>query len=386
MKAYRPRDDACEPLEPTPRRIPGSDGPTGRLRRVGWIALPVGIVVVVWTLLDVFRTLVMPRAARGRVRLARILFRPIWLPWRWIGLRARTVQARERVLATVAPFFFFVLLVGWVSLALLGYALILWSPAFVDGIGPGGDSFGNALYVSGTSLFTLGSVGGVTGWTRAVVVAEAATGLGLFAVVIAYLPVLYQAFNRREVGVLLLDARAGSPPSGPELLHRMGSAGVASSLHELFADWERWVADVLESHMSYPLLTLFRSPHDNTSWVTSLGSVLDAATLLLTAVGDEPDERAILLYGTGVHAVEDLFYYFRLTERGTVIQRAEFADVLDDMKDDGFAIRPLDDAYARFTEKRAKYAPRLDALAVLLAAPPGLWIGDRSFLGARTEH
>ena len=223
-----------------------------------WIALPVGIVLVAWTLLDVFRTLVMPRAARGRVRLSRILFRTMWRPWRWIGVRRKTVQARERVLATAAPFFFFVLLAGWVSLALLGYALILWSPAFVDGIGPGGDSFGNALYVSGTSLLTLGSVGGVTGLTRAIVVAEGATGLGLFAVVIAYLPVLYQAFNRREVGVLLLDARAGSPPSGPELLHRMGSAGVASSLHGLFAEWERWVADVLESHMSYPLLTLFQ--------------------------------------------------------------------------------------------------------------------------------
>jgi hypothetical protein len=351
-----------------------------------WIALPVGIVLVALTLLDVFRTLVMPRAARGRVRLSRILFRTMWRPWRWIGVRAKTVQARERVLATAAPFFFFVLLVGWVSLALLGYALILWSPAFVEGIGPGGDSFGNALYVSGTSLFTLGSVGGVTGWTRAVVVVEGATGLGLFAVVIAYLPVLYQAFNRREVGVLLLDARAGSPPSGPELLHRMGSAGASSSLHGLFAEWERWVADVLESHMSYPLLTLFRSPHDNTSWVTSLGSVLDAATLLLTAVEDESDERAILMYGTGVHAVEDLFYYFRLTERETVIQRDEFEDVLGDMKDDGFAVRPLDDAFDRFTQKRAKYAPRLDALAVLLAAPPTLWIGDRSFLGARTEH
>jgi hypothetical protein len=353
---------------------------------MGWIALAVGILLVAFTLLDVFRTLVMPRAARGRVRLSRILFRTMWRPWRWIGVRAKTAQARERVLATAAPFFFFVLLVSWVSLALLGYALILWSPAFVDGIGPGGDSFGNALYVSGTSLFTLGSVGGVTGWTRAIVVVEGATGLGLFAVVIAYLPVLYQAFNRREVGVLLLDARAGSPPSGPELLHRMGSAGASSSLHGLFAEWERWVADVLESHMSYPLLTLFRSPHDNTSWVTSLGSVLDAATLLLTAVEDEPDERAILLYGTGVHAVEDLFYYLRLTERETVIQRDEFEDVLGVMKDDGFAVRPVDDAFARFTQKRAKYAPRLDALAVLLAATPTLWIGDRSFLGARTEH
>src|SRR5215204_5845071 len=229
-----------------------------------WIALPAGIVILLWTLLDVFRTLVMPRAARGRSRLSRILFRPLWRPWRWVGVRQKTIQARERVLAGAAPFFFFVLLVGWVSLALLGYALILWSPAFADGLGRGGDSFVDALYVAGSALFTLGAGGDVTGSTRAVVVAAGATGLGLFAVVIAYLPVLYQAFNRREVGVLLLDARAGSPPSGPELLHRMGSAGVASSLPDLFEEWERWVADVLETHMSYPLLTVFRSDRKST--------------------------------------------------------------------------------------------------------------------------
>jgi hypothetical protein len=351
-----------------------------------WIALPAGIVILLWTLLDVFRTLVMPRAARGRFRLSRILFRPMWRPWRWVGVRRKTIQARERVLAGAAPFFFFLLLVGWGSLALVGYALILWSPAFADGIGRGGESFGDALYVAGTSLFTLGFSGGVTGWTRAVVVIAGATGLGLFAVVIAYLPVLYQAFNRREVGVLLLDARAGSPPSGPELLHRMGGAGVASSLPELFAEWERWAADVLETHMSYPLLALFRSPHDDTSWITSLGSVLDAATLILTSIDGEPDERARLMYGTGVHAVEDLFYYLRLTEREAVIQRDEFKDVLDDLKEDGFSVRPVDEAFGRFTEKRAKYAPRLDAIAVMLAAPPALWIGDRSFLGARTAH
>jgi hypothetical protein len=352
-----------------------------------WIALPVGIVILLWTLLDVLRTLVMPRAARGRFRLSRILFRPVWNPWRWVGVRRKTIQSRERVLAAAAPVFFFLLLLGWVSLALLAYALILWSPAFVHGLGRSDGSFGDALYSSGSSLFTLGiGSGAATGWTRAIVVLAGANGLGLFAVVIAYLPVLYQAFNRREVGVLLLDARAGSPPSGPELLHRMGSAGMASALPELFAEWERWVADVLESHMSYPILSLFRSPHDNTSWVTSLGSVLDAATLMLTSVDGDPDERAKLLYGTGVHAVEDLYYYLRLTEREAVIQRDEFESVLEDMKDDGFSIRPVDDAFARFTEKRAKYAPRLDALAVLLAAPPGLWIGDRSYLGARTAH
>ena len=136
-----------------------------------WIALPVGIVILLWTFLDVFRTLVMPRAARGHFRLSRMLYRLMWRPWRWIGVRRKTTQARERVLAAAAPFFFFVLLVGWVSLTLLGYGLILWSPAFVHGIGGGDTSFGTAVYFGGSSLFTLGFGDVVaTGWTRAVVV------------------------------------------------------------------------------------------------------------------------------------------------------------------------------------------------------------------------
>src|SRR5438128_11409534 len=108
-----------------------------------WIALASGTVILVWALLDVFRTLVMPRAARGRIRLSRILFQLMWRPWRWVGLRRKTVQARERTLAAAAPFFFFALLVGWVFLALLGYALILWSPAFVHGMGRDGGSVGH---------------------------------------------------------------------------------------------------------------------------------------------------------------------------------------------------------------------------------------------------
>lgn len=353
-----------------------------------WVALPAGLVLVLVTLLDVFRTLVMPRAARGRLRLARILFQPLWRPWRWVGVRRRSMEARERILATAAPFFFFVLLAGWVTMTVVGFGLLLWSPVFVDGLRGSGDrSFATALYLSGSSLFTIGFGDVVAaGWTRVLVVIEGATGLGLFAVVIGYLPVLYQAFNRREVGVLRLDARAGSPPSGPELLHRMGSAGARSSLSELFMEWERWAGDVLETHLSYPLLAFFRSPHDNTSWITALGSVLDAATLVITTVEGEPDDHAKLVYATGVHAVEDLFYYLRLTERESMIERDEFESVLRDMKEDGFAVRAVDEAFDAFTRKRAAYARRLDALAVLLAAPPAQWIGDRSFLGARTTH
>src|SRR5436190_6027944 len=248
-----------------------------------WIALPAGIVILIGTLLNVFSTLVMPRASRRRFRLNRILFLATWRPWRWVGVRMSTLERRERVLATAAPMFFFLLLMSWAALAVLGYALILWSPPFVHGVhGHGSTEFGTALYFSGSTLFTIGFGDVVTtGITRAVAIAEGATGLALVAVVIGYLPVLYQAFNRREVGILFLDARAGSPPSGPELLRRTGGEGLAGDLPELFREWERWSADVLETHLSYPLLAFFRSPHDYTSWVTAIGSAPDVGTLVL---------------------------------------------------------------------------------------------------------
>src|SRR5436309_14796038 len=137
-----------------------------------WVALPGGTLLLVFTLLDVFRALVMPRATRGRLRLSRLLFRPMWRPWRWVAVRRKTMEGRERVLATAAPFFFFVLLAGWAVLAVMAYGLILWSPAFVHGTqGHGHGSLTTALYLSGSSLFTIG-FGDViaSGWTRAVVV------------------------------------------------------------------------------------------------------------------------------------------------------------------------------------------------------------------------
>jgi hypothetical protein len=350
-----------------------------------WLALPAGIVLLVVTLVDMFRTMVMPRAARGRFRLTRVLFLAVWRPWRWIGVRAKTPAGRERILSIAAPITLFFLLAMWASLAIIAYALILWSPAFVNGIRSGGDhSFLTALYFSGSSLWTIGFGDVVgTGWTRMVVVVEGATGLGLLAVVIAYLPVLYQSFNRREVGIMLLDARAGSPPSGPDLLRRAKERGAHTDLERLFGEWERWAADLLETHLSYPLLAFFRSPHDNTSWVTSLGAVLDAATIVIAAI-DHNSDPAELFYATGTHAVEDLWRYFRIPEREAAIPRSEFEAVLDKLEGLGVHLIDRELAWGRFSELRAKYGGRLDALAVLVAAPPAQWIGDRSVLS--TDH
>src|SRR6266536_913811 len=353
-----------------------------------WLALPAGILVIAVTLLDIFSTLVVPRSSNRRFRRTRILFRAFWRPWRWLGVRFHTTTSREKFLSVAAPGFFFLLLATWALLTLVGYALVLWSPAFVHGIGGVGDGkFTTSLYFSGSSLFTIGFGDVVaTGLTRAVVVAEGATGLGLVAVVIAYLPVLYAAFNRREGGILLLDARAGSPPSGHELLRRAAAAHDKQNLGDLFREWERWSADILETHLSYPMLAFFRSPHDNTSWVTSLGAVLDAATLILSVMDKEPMAAAQNLYATGNHAVEDLFYFFRIEERQPMIERDEFDEVLRDFKDLGIPLLPPDESWERFKELRAAYGGRLDALAIMLVAPPAQWIGDRSSLEAGPGH
>jgi hypothetical protein len=361
------------------------------LNAVRWAALPAGILLIAVTLLDVFSTIVVPRSSNRRFRLTRLLIRGFWRPWRWIGVRLHSREGRERFLAVAAPGFLFVLLAVWAMLVMLGYALILWSPAFAHGVngihGVADEHFSTALYFSGTSLFTIGFGDIVaSGFTRAVVVAEGATGLGLVAVVIAYLPVLYASFNRREVGIMLLDAGGGSPPSGPELLRHASEAHDKQGLIDLFREWERWAADVLETHLSYPLLAFFRSPHDNTSWVTSLGAVLDAATLILSTMDKEPLPGAQTFYRTGVHAVEDLFYYFRIEERRPMIERSEFEDVLRDFKDLGIPVRAPDEAWERFKEMRRAYGGRLDALAILIAAPPAQWIGDRSTLENGPQH
>ena len=160
---------------------------------------------------------------------------------------------------------------------------------------------------------------------------------------------------------------------------RAGGGGVRRSLPRLFREWEQWAADILESHLSYPLLAFFRSPHDNTSWVTSLGAVLDAATLVLSSVDDqECSEDARMLYETGTHAIEDLFYYFRLPERPGVIERGEFDQVLEDLRTAGVPLRNPGDAWIAFGELRAVYGARLNALASRMTVPAALWIGDRS--------
>ena len=343
-----------------------------------WIALPAGILVLAVTLLDVFSTLVMPRSSRRRIRLTRLLFLATWRPWRWLGVRMNTLERRERMLAVAAPLFFFILLVSWAGLTVVGYGLVLWSPAFVHGVhGQGAGQFLTSLYFSGSSLFTIGFGDIVaTGATRGIVIVEGATGLGLVAVVIAYLPVLYQAFNRREVGVLFLDARAGSPPSGPELLRRTGGDGLAGDLPELFREWERWSADVLETHLSYPLLAYYRSQHTNQSWLAALTTVLDASALVMVGVEGACARQARLTFAMARHAVVDLAQVFRTPPAVPAEDRlphAVLARLRQELRTAGLPLAEGAVVEGRLAELRRLYEPYAIALSAYLLQPLPAW-------------
>ena len=216
------------------------------------------------------------------------------------------------------------------------------------------------------------------GYQRAQVL-FAANGLGLFAMVITLLFTLYGSFQRREVDVVVLQAGAGAPPSGVTLLETYALGGILGDLAGVFARWQAWAAEVLDSHLAYPILAYFRSSHDNDSWISSLGAVMDAATLVMTTIEDGPKGWAKLSRAVGNHCLEDLVYFFHLPAETEVgVERAEFDEARRRLERAGFVLREADEAWASFARLRAEYAGRVNALARHWATPPAQWIGDRS--------
>ncbi len=338
-----------------------------------------GIVVVGAVLWDVFESIVVPRPTPGRYRIGRNLIRGTWRVWRAAAFRSRTPEHRERLLGTYAPIVVLLILACWVALLVLGYGLILFS---VRGqLVPSPASIAEASYVAGVSLLTIGFGDIVPTGTlaRAAVLFAAASGLGVVALVITFLFSLYGAFQRREVLVVTLDARAGAPPSGVNLLETYARTEMVDELPALFADWEVWSAEVLDSHVAYPILGYFRSTHDNESWLSSLGAVMDAATLVLTTIEGLPRGRAEMLVGIGQHLVEDVANYFGFPDvHAPGVERFEFDQARDRLAAAGYRLREAELAWSLFVELRSLYAVRLNALATYWVSPPAQWIGDRS--------
>jgi len=349
-----------------------------------------GAFVVVTMLFDVFLTVVVPRRAprTGRtLRLSRYVVAGLWKPWRDLGMRMETAERREAFLGSFGSLAVILMLVGWVAGLVVGYGLLL--DALRSQVKPEPENLGSAMYFAGTSLLTLGfgdfvAVGGVA---RLVSLAAAATGLGIFAVVITLLFTLYGSFQRREVAVVVLEAGAGAPPSGVTLLETYAQAGILNDLPRVFQTWQAWSAEVLDSHLAYPVLAYFRSSHDNDSWISSVGAVMDAGTLILTTIDDGPKGWAKLQRAVGGHLLEDLVQYFRLPDEPEVgVEREEFDEARQRLGRAGFRLRDADQSWALFSRLRMEYAGRVNALARYWATPPAQWIGDRSPLRFPRVH
>ncbi len=261
------------------------------------------ILAIVW---DAFEALVLPRTASRRFRPARLFYRITWPAWTSIAYLLGRGRRRENFLAIFGPLSFLGLMACWAAALMVGFAMTQWGLGSHLNVPGGTIGFWSDLYMSGTTLFTLG-IGDVTpngAVARALTVIEAGVGFGFLALVIGYLPVLYQGFSRREVNISLLDARAGSPPTAGELLLR--HAGDMAGLEALLRDWERWSAELMESHLSYPVLLYFRSQHEHQSWLGSLTAILDASALVIVGVDGGPARQAQLTFAMARHAVVDL--------------------------------------------------------------------------------
>jgi Ion channel len=275
-------------------------------------AIIVGVAVLLLTLVDCFEAVVLPRRVTHRWRPTRLFYRTTWRMWRWMSGLFPTVRYRDNALSLFGPLSLLCLLVCWAAAMITGFALIQWGGQLLSSTSY--VAFADSLYNSGETFFTLG-YGDFTPTTypgKLLAVVEAGTGFGFMAIVIGYLPVLYQTFSRRELSIGLLDARAGSPPTTAELLRRCSPLDQNREIEQFLTEWEIWAAELLENHLSYPLLGFYRSQHGNQSWLAALGMILDTAAILLVSSNHRLRQRAQLTFAMARHACVDLCLVFKL--------------------------------------------------------------------------
>jgi len=355
------------------------------------LALILGAFCCLGVFLDAFQTIILPRRPKGRFRPTRLFFLVTWSPWVALGDRLKNKRVRDQFFSYFGPLSLLLLLAVWASLLCLGFALVYFAlgTPFHDGLQTAGSllaELGTDIYVSGTTLFTLGlgDVVPLSRVSRFLLVMESGVGLGFVALVIGYLPVLYQAFSRREVSVALLDGRAGSPPTAAELLRRHGYAGGDAGLIQLLDEWERWSAEILESHVSYPILCYYRSQHDNQNWLAALVAMLDSCALLITLVEGEPVRQAQLTFAMARHALIDLGHIFHV-DRPDHLAASDpdrlppevFYRLCGALGNLPMRLCQDESARKRLNEIRSLYEPHAFALCDYLRLTLPLWVAEQ---------
>jgi hypothetical protein len=341
------------------------------------IAIAVVSVVLIGTVLwDAFETIILPRSIVRRFRLARTWVRAMWLPWRLIAGRMRPAP-RERFLAIFGPIALLGLIALWAICLIIGFAALQWAAgSHLEPIGAS-PRFREDLYMSGTTFTTLGlgDLHPVGGFARVLTVAEAATGFAFLAVVVAYLPVLYQSFSRREAQLTILDAWAGSPPAAAEVLQRLAARSELSMLGGFLKDWEFWCSDLLESHLSYPTVAFFRSQHQKQSWVSALACLLDLSALIEVGIDGIPSWQAHVTFAIARHTVVDLAQVFRvpIAVGEDRLCDAEFDGMCDQLATVGVHLVDRQNSRERLRAIQRSYEPYLFGLSRMLMMPLPPW-------------
>jgi len=331
------------------------------------------IAVIVW---DAFEAIVLPRRVTRRLRPSSTFYRVTWTLWSAIARRLPPGGRRETYLSFYGPLSVLLLLAAWAVSLIVAFALVQWGLG-VRLSAPEGGTFLEYVYLSGETFFTLGlgDIAPTSRVGRAVMVGEAGLGFGFLALVIGYVPVLYQAFSRREIEITLLDARAGSPPSAEALL-RSHAGEDLEELAELLDDWEHWAAEIMESHLSYPVLSYFRSQHDNQSWLAALTTILDTSALVMVGVEGACARQAEFTFAMARHAVVDLAQVLRRRPRPAAHDRLlrEDLEALRVALAAGAIVLDDSDAAAdKLAELRRMYEPYVIALADYLVMPLPEW-------------
>lgn len=335
----------------------------------------IGALIIVADLVEVVRALVVPRASGvGPATSVIVVLRRLA---NRVTVQVRTFEGRDRLLAIVEPTLILMRLLVWLAIGIVGFALVIW--------GVSAASIGHSFIDSGSSVFTLGFATEPGTAPSVAVFLAAAFGLIIVALQIAYLPALYDAFNRRETLVTMLEGRAGTPAWGPELLARHYLVGIEGNLPALYAEWERWAADVSESHATYPTLLRLRSPHATNSWLVGLIAVCDSAALYLALSPGQAPAEARLCVRMGFTALRDLARVMKIPfdpdprpDAGISLSYDEFLYAVDRMRRAGVPIeRPPEEAWPHFVGWRVNYESIAYALADEVFAPPALWTGVR---------
>jgi ion channel len=333
-----------------------------------------GIFIIFAIIWDAFETIVLPRRVTRRFRLARGFYRITWIPWLKIARYFPSNRLQETYLGFYGPLSLIFIMIFWATGLIIGFALFDFGMNIAIIVSHGPKDFITYLYASGTTFFTLGlgDVYPAKHIGRISFVIEAGTGFTFLAIIIGYLPTLYQAFSHRETQITMLDARAGSPPNALFLLKIYAGENMKESLLQLLENWEIWCADLLETHLSYPILAYYRSQHENESWISAIATMLDVSALIMVGIDGIPAKQARFTFAVARHAVVDLTQVFHLTPQVPLNERLSDRDLKklrEILKKKNVNLKQGKKADAYLKELRSLYEPYLQVLSLYFFMP-----------------